>query len=200
MFALCRELYTASNGAFNISIGGVLHAQGYGKRTFGAQVVPNFWDTTTVSAHEIRIPDNATVDIDGIGKGWLIDRIVALFREHGLTEFIINGGGDMFIASPQPITIALEDPTDPSKILRSIAITGGFAASSQIKRTWRDGDATRAHIIDPATNTAAVGSVRGTFVSAPTATIADAMATILLIRPDLSETLSSCYNLDVLIV
>lgn len=200
MFALCRELYEASDGAFNISIGGVLHAQGYGKRTFGAQVVPNFWDTTTVSAHEIRIPDNATVDIDGIGKGWLIDRIAALFREHGLTEFIINGGGDMFISSPTPIPIALEDPSDPSNILRSVDVTGGFAASSQTKRTWQDSDTTRAHIIDPSTNSTAINNVRGVFVNAPTATIADACATILLVRPDLHATLSKHYDLKILIV
>lgn len=200
MLALCRELYDVSDGAFNVSIGGVLHAQGYGNRKFGARSLSDFWDKADVNANRIQIPDDATIAIDGIGKGWLIDQIAVLFREHGVTEFIINGGGDMFIASPTPIPIALEDPSDPSNILRSVDVTGGFAASSQTKRTWQDSDTTRAHIIDPSTNSTAINNVRGVFVNAPTATIADACATILLVRPDLHETLSKRYGLKVLIV
>lgn len=200
IFALCHELYIASDGAFNISIGGVLHAQGYGSRKFSAATQPDFWQHTALSTAEIRIPQNATVDIDGIGKGWLIDKIVALFHTHGLHEFIVNGGGDMFIAAKNPVEIALENPSEPTKILRSIKITGGFAASSQHKRTWQDNGHERAHIIDPRINNTAKSGAHGVFVNAATATIADALATILLIRPKLHEQLAQRYNVQILIV
>ena len=200
MLELARELFEVSDGAFDISVGGTLHAQGYGSRRYAASVVPDFWDHTIITHDRIEIPHDAVIDLGGLGKGWLIDRLAQLAEQYGLTKYIINGGGDMYIAAPAPIPIALEDPAHPDTFLTSIEVLGGFAASSQAKRQWQDGTATKAHIVDPRTNDTAVSPIQGSFVQAPTATIADAMATILLLRPDLRQSLTWRYDLKVMLV
>ncbi|HTK39464.1 MAG TPA: FAD:protein FMN transferase [Patescibacteria group bacterium] len=199
LFAFAKELYDVSNGAFDITVGGTLHAQGYGSRALGSQVCSDFWERAGFTREQITIPHDAVVDFGGFGKGWLIDALVAIFRAHGHSRFIINGGGDMFVEHTKPVHIALEDPADPSVSLGTIALTGGFASSSQQKREWYTADGQRkAHIIDPVTNDMAEPAVSTVFVQAPSALIADAMATILFLRPELHSALIARYDIRVL--
>lgn len=200
MLNFAKELHTVSNGAFDIGVGNILHKQGYGSRAHGSEIDHALWRHIEIHPDVVRIPKGIVLDLGGFGKGWLIDLSVDLFRAHGHTQFIINGGGDMYIDATEPIEIALEDPEDASKFLTKIAITGGFAASGQGKRRWTDGDTERAHIIDPKTGETARSVVRGTFVQAPTARLADAMATILFLQPDLYDALRERYQLKALVV
>lgn len=195
-----REMFEASDGTFNISVGGKLHDLGYGSRTHRNRVNSALWDDTVVSDTCIRIPKNTTIDFGGFGKGWLIDKIAALLRANGYESFIINGGGDILVSSRKPIELALEHPTDRTRAIGSVKIThGSLAASSNVKRAWKTADGTtKHHIIDPATNDSAVGIVTATFVQANSTLVADAIATILLINPRLVSKLRQRYHCEVL--
>lgn len=55
----------------------------------------------------------ARVHLGGIGKGYAIDRAIALLREHGLTDFLIQAGGDLYVAGvngDRPWTLGINDP------------------------------------------------------------------------------------------
>lgn len=201
MFAWSQELYDISGGAFDISIGGVLHAQGYGSRAQAAPIVEDFWQHTTYNEREIRLPPGATIDNGGYGKGWLIDNLVKLLRQCGYQNFIVNGGGDMYLNAPEPVEIALEHPYDSTKSIGATRLQNqALAVSGIAKRTWRHEGTTYHHIVDPRTSDSLANDVAGVYVQAPTATIADSLATILMICPDLQVDLSKKYSANVRII
>ena len=77
--------------------------------------------------------------------------------------------------------IALEHPLDPSKAVGVAELAdGAFCASATTRRAWGDG---LHHVIDPLTGLSARG-VLATWVLAPTALVADGIATALFFDPD----------------
>lgn len=201
MLAFSRELYEASEGAFDISVGGVLHGLGYGKRSFEAPVNANFWEKVKVSSEVVQLPKNTVIDLGGLGKGWMIDHIAGIMREHGHEYFLVNGGGDLYVNASQPVEFALEHPTEDGMGIGSTRIkSGALAVSSAYKRAWEHEGKTYHHLIDPATAQPSESTVASSYVRADSALVADAMASILLLRPELEEKLSSRYGLQVILV
>ena len=201
MFAWSHELYDVSDGAFDVSVGGVLHAQGYGSRAQAAPIAEDFWQHITYNEREIRLPPGATIDNGGYGKGWLIDNLVKLLRQCGYQSFIVNGGGDMYVNASEPVEITLEHPHDSTKSIGATRLQNqALAVSGIAKRTWQNEGKTHHHIVDPHTSDSLENNVAGVYVQAKTATIADSLATILMIRPDLQAALSKKYSANVRII
>lgn len=201
MLDFAREMFEVSEGYFNISVGGRLNALGYGGQELYAFSDPNFWQKVIISEDKIVIPDQSVIDFGGFGKGWLIDRFANIFRQNSINEFIVNGGGDLFVQSQQPIEIVLEHPLDPSKKIGQTWIkNGSLAASSTLKRAWVQNEVLHNHIINPKDDKSMDGSIIGSFVKADRALIADAIATILIIKPELESTLSKKYDLKVILL
>lgn len=201
MLLFAKDMYVVSEGAFNISVGGELAHRGYGKGSKQAGIDRDLWGHMTVGDDIITIPDTVDIDLGGFGKGWLIDTLGALLRNNGHPFFVINGGGDILVSSKVPIELALEHPTDATKMMGTTRITqGALGASSNEKRVWVNHGKVQRHIIDPRDAAAGSSDVMGTFVRADTALIADTMATILFINPTLNKQLSKRYELQTIII
>ncbi|WP_022662449.1 FAD:protein FMN transferase [Paucidesulfovibrio longus] len=118
--------------------------------------------------------------LDGIGKGYVVDRASEVMARLGVRDHLINAGGDIR-ASGRPTPergwrIALEDPrgheTTPSVIeLRDMAV----ATSGAYEQTWGPG---RHHIVRPDSGICP-GQVLSVSVAAPTVMGADCLATAL---------------------
>lgn len=198
MLVYARQLFEQSEGAFNVTVGGVLHAKGYGSRSHAARIWYEPWSHITLTPKKITLPHGMTIDLGGFGKGWLIDKLGELFQAHGHTHFVINGGGDMLIRSKIPLTIKLENPHSPTEAIGEVSIArGALAASSNAKRTWKFEGKTHHHIIDPLS---ANPEALGTFVTADTALTADSLATILLLRPHLKDSFETEYHASALVI
>lgn len=185
-----QSLFTRTNGTFNFLLGDVLTARGYGARRDSAMTeavlsgaaVPNPATDLIITPEHVVIT-NGSVDLGGFGKGYVIDELAEILRIHGVTEFLINGGGDLYATdnAGEPFTIYLEHPTKANTYLGSITLHHqGFAASSPFKRVWKQGDTEHNHIVG-ATDYA-------TFLTAPTAALADAFATAALLLPEAAIT------------
>ena len=190
MLAFAREMFEISGGVFNISVGGRLAALGYGKGLKESRIDSRFWDETSVTTSEVRIPGSIEVDLGGFGKGWLIDSLGALLESEGFTQFVINGGGDILVKSEKPVELALEHPYDQSLMIGTTRVkNGALGVSSNTKRVWKKEGKTHGHIIDPRTNQTSHSRVVASYIQSDTALIADTIATILLISPDLEPVL-----------
>lgn len=201
MLRFAKKMYEVSQGAFTIAVGASLHRMGYGSRRHGHAITQDIWDDITISSARITAPVGEMLDFGGFGKGWLIDRLSEVLRTAGVRAFIVNGGGDLYCQSDVPIEFKLEDPRDETtQFGQTRIIRGALAASNTIKRTWHDDTRLKHHIIDPATDDSSDSGVIATFVRAETALIADTMATILIIRPELERTLATEFHLKVIIV
>ena len=202
MLTFAREMYEVSEGAFDITVGNDLHRMGYGKRSIARDInTSKLWDEIVLTPVEIILPVEVMLDFGGFGKGLLVDQFVRDMRLAGVKQFIINGGGDLYVHSDKPVRIRLEDPYDASKFIGGVDIErGALAASNTIKRVWQDGAAQKHHIIDPRTHDSSKTSVIASYVTARSALVADAMATILILRPELEQTLSERYHLKTMLV
>lgn len=184
-----QSLYERTAGTFNFLLGDVLTARGYGKGRQDAvsdDTTPHPRIDLSISPEHIRL-ERGSVDLGGFGKGYVIDELASILRREGVTDFLINGGGDLYGTSDdgKPITIFLEHPTAPGIYLGTTGLYHqGFAASSPYKRVWKHGDTEHSHI---------VGDTEfATYVVAKSAALADAFATAALLLPE--DTLMTCAN------
>lgn len=199
MLEFAKEMHKVSQGAFDITVGNTLHQFGYGKRAIAKEEADTdtFWDDIVITPKEIRYPDGVMLDFGGFGKGWLIELFSEDMRTAGIDEFIVNGGGDLYVQSPTPVEFALQDPHDDTIGIGSVSIaTGSLAASSTLKRVWQDGESQKHHIIDPRLHDSSRTSVVASFVVADRALIADTLATILILRPTLEPLLTQKYGIQ----
>lgn len=202
MLHFAREMYDATDGTFDISVGNDLHRMGYGKREKARSLSHHlFFKKIVISPAEIILPEPVMLDFGGFGKGWLIDQFVRDLKLTGKKQFIVNGGGDLYVQADEPITFQLEDPYDETTSAGSIKIQrGALAGSSTVKRTWSDNGTQKHHIIDPITHDSSASSIVASFVAADSALIADTMATILILRPGLQDKLATEYNLQTFLI
>jgi thiamine biosynthesis lipoprotein len=121
------------------------------------------------------------VHLGGIGKGYAIDRSVEILRESGLTDFMVQSGGDLFLAGrrgDRPWRVGIQDPRGaPNTLFAAIEITdAAFSTSGDYERFFvRDGRRYH-HIIDPDTGEPAKLS-RSVTIMAKSAAVSDGLST-----------------------
>jgi thiamine biosynthesis lipoprotein len=119
--------------------------------------------------------------LGGIGKGYTIDRVASMLRSRGLRNFMIQFGGDLYVAGmrgPRPWHLAIQDPRGPAgDYFAAIELSdSSFSTSGDYERFFmRDGRRYH-HIIDTRTGQPAQGC-RSVTIVAKNATLADALST-----------------------
>jgi FAD:protein FMN transferase len=93
------------------------------------------------------------VHLGGIGKGYAVDRVVAMFRSRGLKDFMIQAGGDLYVAGVKdgrPWRLGIRDPRGPAD--RSFALLdlsdGTFSTSGDYERFFVKDGRRYHHILD----------------------------------------------------
>lgn len=201
MFEFAYKMHGATDGAFNISVGGTLQRLGYGDTKTAESAAANFWEQTKFNRNEIVIPRESAVDLGGFGKGWLLDKLAVLLEKHGHSYYLINGGGDIVLSNHEPIELGLEHPYEPDKIIGSTKLSrGAVAVSSVTKRRWKKNGSLHHHIIEPRSDKAADSTVVSTYVRGKTALIADTLATVLLLRPELKARLEKQFDIETILI
>ena len=187
-----KQLYLRTDTHFNFLTGHILSARGYDaeysfQSTHSDTLPGNPVIDVQISTGRIELLGEATIDLGGYGKGYLIDLIAAqLRRRFDLRQFLINGGGDMYATHKdgESIEIHLEHPTKPgTMIAQATLLNQGFAASSPHKRVWQNDSGTHNHII------ADTLTADATFIKATKAADADAFATasLQMTRPQIEQ-------------
>ena len=184
LFSLYQKLYTVTKGLFTPLIGQVLIDAGYNAEYSlkgGILHRPPSWDSVLDYKYPtITIKKQAALDFGACGKGYLIDIISDLIREHGVSAFCVEAGGDMRYESLKPLRVGLENPNNPEQAIGVATITNtSLCASSGSRRKWGEYH----HIINPHTLTSP-DKVIATWVTAKNTILADALATSLfLVEP-----------------
>lgn len=196
MFKYALDVYTATDGIFNISIGSELEKKGYGvKIDKSSKVSDELVKDIDLSETQIKIQNYMRLDFGGFGKGWLIEKLSGLLKHHGVKNFVINGGGDI-VVSGKPETIYIGHPTDESMQIGEITLSNqALASSSNLKRTWTHKGKKQAHIISP--DEKYTYDVLSVHVLAKNILFADTFATVFLLVPRaIRLELSNRYNLE----
>jgi FAD:protein FMN transferase len=121
------------------------------------------------------------VNLGGIGKGYAIDRAVTILRDARLSDFMVQSGGDLFVAGKRgdrPWRVGIQDPRGaPDTLFAVLDITdAAFSTSGDYERFFmRDGHRYH-HLLDPDTGEPAPRS-RSVSIMAKSATVSDGLST-----------------------
>ena len=125
------------------------------------------------------------ITLGGIAKGYGVDRAVAVLRAHGLANFIVQAGGDMYVAGKKgaaPWVVGIRDPRGAPDAMFALAPVEdhSFSTSGDYERGFVKDGVRYHHILDPRTGQPAHAS-RSVTIRAKDAFTADAWSKVLFI-------------------
>jgi thiamine biosynthesis lipoprotein len=128
------------------------------------------------------------IDLGGIGKGYAVDRGIAILQARGFQHALVTAGGDSRIIGDRmgrPWVIGIRNPDDKDKVVTRIPIVNSaMSTSGDYERYFDEGGVRYHHIIDPHTGHSA-SKVRSATILGPTATETDGMSkTAFVLGPE----------------
>ncbi|WP_298571467.1 FAD:protein FMN transferase [uncultured Aliiroseovarius sp.] len=191
------EIGRLSDGAFDIGMGDVVTAWGFGPQEADTQAIRSTLGKVRSPAHEVLDlnPDALqarklaplTLDLSGIAKGYAVDRMMAVLNRFEITDALVGLDGEMRACGMRPEnqawTVAIERPDYETRApLSIIELTDAAVATSGDYRHWIEAGGKRlSHTMDPARR----GPIRDTPASvtllAETCMEADAWATAFMV-------------------
>jgi thiamine biosynthesis lipoprotein len=119
------------------------------------------------------------VHLGGIGKGYAVDRGAALLRARRFEDFLIQSGGDLYVAGQnggRPWKLGIADPRGTESIASLEMEDGTFSTSGDYERAFLQDGRRYHHLIDPDRGEPAAGT-RSVTIVADRALLADALST-----------------------
>ena len=132
------------------------------------------------------------LDLGGIAKGFIADKVGEKLEESGVTSAVISLGGNIVCIGKKPagkefkpFRVGIEKPySEQSEIVGTVECCDETVVTSGVYQRYFEKDGVRYHhILDPATGYPAQSDIVGVTLRAPKGRSADcdALATILLI-------------------
>jgi FAD:protein FMN transferase len=192
----CLQVHRASNGAFDPSVGPLLDAHGLRDEApsweLAAESAVGFAAVELLGDRRVRYGHpNLRLDLGGIGKGWALDRAAEVLREAGVPAALLHGGTSTVLSFGAP---PLPDDGSPEARPRYPSSEAGWQIGIEphccvnlreralsVSATRPSSRKSRGHVIDPGTQQP-LRSKQTAAVCAPTATLADAWSTALLVQ------------------
>jgi thiamine biosynthesis lipoprotein len=197
------EILVASNsysrltsGAFDVSIGPVIQLWRRARRKLELPSDSELQEARkSVGYQYISLdPENRTVellqphmrlDLGGIAQGYAADKALDILRRRGITQALLDAGGDIFMGNPPPgekgwkiQTNTLSSAGDTLEKHTLLLSKRGVTTSGDTYRYIEIGGKRYSHIVDPAQGIGLTRSAEVTVI-APTCIDADALATAL---------------------
>ena len=125
------------------------------------------------------------VDVGGIAKGWIADRLCERLAQAGCDGYVVNLGGNVAVGGRKPDgsdwRIGVRDPQDPARIIGCVALDRGSAVTSGIyERGFVRAGHVYHHILDPRTGHPVETDVASVTVVARASLDAEGFSTTLL--------------------
>ena len=203
----------ASDGAFDIGMGDAVTAWGFGPEAADPERIRAAMAAARVPAHialemsgdKVRKSAPVALDLNGIAKGYGVDRLAETLRAHGIDAGLVGIDGEMRAMGLRPDgeawTVAVEAPAHERRTPHSIlALRDAAVATSGDYRHWVDVRGRRlSHTMDPARGAPLARSPASVTVVARTCAEADAWATaFMVLGPERGAGLATDRGLDVL--
>lgn len=201
LIEMSRTMEDATDGMFNAATGGLVRAWGFHTSEYPVKTPPPSKDEirrilstkpSTMSIHQegnVLTSTDPTVQLDfgGIAKGFATDRIISvLVHEHGISEALVNAGGDLFALGGSDEHPWLVGINGPEGVIGGLEIqTGAVFTSGSSERYLEQEDSRYPHIIDPRTGEPVTGLMSVTVIDdrrfRSKGWFADAAATALMV-------------------
>ena len=214
-----REVFEASGGAFDPTVGPLVNAWGFGpdksmvpdsSRIDSLMMVVGF---DKISFDEMKLCKSIhgiKLDFSAIAKGYAVDVVADFIVSKGINDMMVEIGGEIVCRGVKPENAlwrtAIEDPTVEvydRKILAVAELSDKAVATSGNYRNYYVHDGKKyAHTIDPATGYPVFHSLLSASVFADNCMIADAYATAFMVMgfEDACAVLEKNESLDAFLI
>ena len=212
---LALNIGRASGGAFDIGLGDVTMAWGFGpsqadpvrmRAALTADRVPAY-NALKLDTDVCKVFKTATIslDLNGIAKGYGVDRLAETLMEHGITSGLVGIDGEMRALGLRPDgaawTIALEAPDTARRTPQSVLqLQDASVATSGDYRHWVEVQGRKlSHTMDPHRGAPLRAAPASVTVVARTCAEADAWATaFMVLELEKGKALAAQLRLDTL--
>ena len=141
-----------------------------------------------IDGNTVRLVDpEAWIDLGGIAKGYIADRIAEFLIGRGATSAVIDLSGDVALAGEKqdgsPWRIGVRNPFGSRSELIGVVETGeaSIVTSGTYERQFESDGVIYHHIIDPFTGMPVNTDIVGVTIVADSSTIGDALSTAVLL-------------------
>ena len=203
-FKLCKEVYVNTNGAFNPTVGALVNAWGFGfknRENMDSTKVDSLLQTVGFSDLDFNLVKTDTgliilksnpltnLDYNGIAQGYSVDVLGEYFKEKGVSNFMIEVGGELLANGHKPNgdfwKIGIDEPLSENlgrKLKATIKLDGLAVATSGNYRKFYEKDGVRyAHTLNPETGFPVQHSLLSVTVVMSNCGLADAYATSFMV-------------------
>lgn len=220
VLAAALHVGSLTAGAFDITVGPLVDLWGFGAGSSPDWTLPSaaqVTETLALVGQSSLIYDstNSTLsrkkplqlDFSSIAKGYGVDRIAEVLQANGLSNYLVEVGGEMRVSGLSPRgdawKIAVENPAPGRRaVAETLELTDIAVATSGDYRNFVDVDGVRySHTIDPRTGYPVAHALMSVTVLHERCMMADAWATALsVVGPDESLRLAVENDLSVLMM
>ena len=177
LIAACVEYSRASEGAFDITVGPLMKVWGFYK---GSGHLPHRAEVRTALAHigyqnvelnernhSVRfLRSGMNIDPGGIGKGYAVDRLIAILKEYGVKSALVSAARSSIYALGTPPgepgwRAQIRDPKDANKVATEVLLKDeSMSTSGNYEKFFMAEGKLYSHIMDPRTGFPAQGMIQ----------------------------------------
>lgn len=202
VFKTAGKVFADTEGAFDITVAPLVNAWGFG---FKNGTMPDDRQIDSIKAfvgfNMVKVDEKLMkitkadprlmLDCGAVAKGYGVDRVAAMLRSKGISNFLVEIGGEVVAEGVNPEKqkwrIGILQPNDDSlsvneELQAIVSLNNVAMATSGNYRNFYYKDGRKyAHTIDPATGRPVQHNILSATVLAPTCAMADAYATAFMV-------------------
>ncbi len=197
---LSQQISQLTAGAFDISVGPLVELWGFGAAARGeqlptdeqisaqlAQVGYNHLQLRLAPAAIKKLLPELKIDLSAIAKGYAVDALKALLLRQGISNFLLEIGGEMQIVGQRsdgtPWRVAIEKPLAGTREVETVvSLTDtAVATSGNYRNFYLENGQRYAHTINPLSGRPVRHKLASVTVLDPDCARADALATALMV-------------------
>ncbi len=179
----CTGHSKRSGGTFDITVGPLMHAWGFFRgqghfptaRELEQAREKTGWEKVQLNAATRGVHfavAGMELDLGGIGKGYAVDRVVAILREAGVMVAMVDAGSSTLYAMGAPPgekgwPVRVPKPGDRSKTIAAVLLKDeSLSTSGSYEKFFQLNGRTYCHIMDPRTGTPVEGMLQTSVIAA----------------------------------
>jgi len=222
VITIAENVYRLTDGAWDGTVDPIVNLWGFGRTNQDARI-PSAEEIEAllplIGFHNIEISQKKflrkkkpgiSLDLASIAKGYGVDQVAGLIAEHGIKDFIVEVGGEIYASGVRldgghwriginrpKIDAAFDDIYKVTTLYNK-----AFATSGDYRRFFEKDGKRYSHILDPKTGYAVSNKVVSTTVIADNCTFADGLATALMVMGHKKgiELVNNIDNIECLII
>jgi FAD:protein FMN transferase len=192
-----RELWAATGGAFDVTVGPLLRCWGFvggtgrlpDREALAAARAVTGMERVELDEEAFMVrflSEGVMLDLGAIGKGYALERAADLLQEAGITAALLHGGTSTVVAIGAPPedeawSVAIQHPARPAERVAVVALRDEALSVSAVHgKAFEHEGRLLGHVIDPRSGQPVEGA-RLAAVASASATETDALSTGLLV-------------------